>query len=320
MRNNIPQPNHQMAVDRNIYPSQAQYLINRLLGFLGATEVDNQLKKYEKSMECSGDVYSHYLMERHPWWNILSEYNKIIKRGHSFNNFFSSTFTDKNKWIRIISDAKMISEMYRHMPKEVRSFYKKNLIDDNAKSFLFELSIAWHYFINKCNIDWATGNTRKPEFVVSKDNFKFCVECKSIDASSFRNITRPDFYNLCDELLKRIAAKKLTGTIDLSLKEKLPSNIEEIRNICITILNDISKGRKYKEYNFGILNFDLEIGTDNSINVSECESELLGYKHPSSMAIIYTSFINKCPINPLFFTCSSQKKYNYGKKTLQGYQ
>ena len=134
----------------DIHDFEVPNLVNKLINFIGRAEIENSLQRYKRSLQSSGPVFSeYYLKTRHPWWEALIEYFKLEKTGKSIKR-------NLNERIKILAgDAKKISELQRLMPDKIKAKYKKDLIDDKrAYDYLFEIQIAWHFFLKGCEIIW----------------------------------------------------------------------------------------------------------------------------------------------------------------------
>ena len=306
-------------LDIGIHHTQAQALINRLIAFCGRDKINKGIRNYKKTLQSHGEIYTEFIRHRHPWWRLLIEFDEIAGTGKSFNrHILDRNQRIKNEWIGFLEDAKKLSEMYRFMPEEVRKFYQHTLVDDNnAKSHLFELDIAWHFLRNGHEVKWVQSGKKKPEFVVSRDDFKFCVECKRIHLGSYRKVTHGNFYRFCDYLLPALARKGIMGAVDLSLNDRLPSAIVPQREICRKILANIEVGRAHKEFEFGNLNYDMNEGNSVQVNIGDFREELLGYKSPDAFGVAYTGHESVYSMNPILFTCSSQQKKSFADKVFR---
>jgi hypothetical protein len=132
------------------------------------------------------------------------------------------------------------------MPASVKSKYRRDLLDfKQAKSFLFELYIAWHYALQNHTIRRCEpSQDKQPEFTVVTPSFDFDVECKRITLDVARKIRRRDFYRLVDLLIPDIIKLGLMGTIDIELKDRLHSGHTELSALSKELVNCFSETRQ----------------------------------------------------------------------------
>lgn len=312
-----------MPVNADIHPHQAQGLIRKLIRFCGRENIDKGIASYKKGVQCNGEIYNIYFKNRHPWWRLIIEFDSIVATGQSFNkHILDSNGELKHEWRPILADAKKISEMYSLMTEDVRKFYKSTLVDDNnARSHLYELNIAWHYLIKEHEVSWVQSGGKKPEFVVSKDGFSFCIECKRISLGSYTNVRHEDFYRFCDNLLPKITEMGLMGKVDVSLNGKLPSQISMQQEIVEEILNEIGEGNGSFDCDFGNVSYELVQSDGVQVDVEELKTNVNGAKAHNTSAIVYTDSSDDFPKNPVTLLCTSrlssqfvQKMFNLVKK------
>lgn len=299
-----------MPVNADIHPHQALGLIKELIRFCGRDKINKGIASYKKGLQFNGDIYKIFLTNRHPWWELLIEFDEIKEAGEPFtSHILDPGGRIQNRWHSILGDAKKISEMHSLMTEDVRKFYRHTLVDDkNAKSHLFELDIAWHFLRKGHIVSWVQSGEKKPEFIVSKDGFRFCIECKRIGLGSYRSIRHEDFYRFCDKLLPRISNKGLMGEIEITLNNKLPSRTDEQKEIIDAILNDASEGNVNTDYEFGNLSYEFSQRNDAQVNVATLQTELKVALSPEAFGIIYTDNKSPLPQNPLQFICKSNQR------------
>ena len=132
-----------------------------------------------------------------------------------------------------------ISTLQKYMPKKIKEEYKNNFIDDdNAKNYLFEIEIAWHFYAKGCKIEWHDDDSAThSEFLVTTPIFDFNVECKRFNVDLARKIRRRDFYRLAEKLVPAIGQKGYFGNIDIKLKDRLHSNDNYLNELTSQITN-----------------------------------------------------------------------------------
>ncbi len=304
-----------MPVNFDIHPEQAQHLINKLIKFCGKDKIDKGIASYIKGLQCNPGIYGEYLRNRHPWWALLIEFEKVVASGKSFNrHILHPDGRIQHKWFSILEDAKRISEMYSMMTEDIRKFYRNNLVDDeNARSHLFELTIAWHYLRAEHDVKWVQSGEKKPEFVVSKDGFEFCVECKRIGLGSYRKIRHNDFYRFCDFLLPVLSRRNLMGTINCVLDGSLPSQIEKQKEVSDSIIEAVQEGNDKVEFDYGELDYELTQANNVIVDTIKICDELNEKKEKDAFGVVFTDSKSNHPMNPIQFTCRSKQKNKYVK-------
>jgi hypothetical protein len=298
-------------IDQGFQQKEVQNLVEKLKRFLGRTQLDRALSRYQRALISSGPIYSeYYLKRRHPWWQAFLDYDALVKSGKSvYKNLTDSIFF-------LAGDAKKISTLQVRMPESVRLKYQRDFLDDErASDFLFEISIAWHFLTRSHKIVWYEEDNR-PEFSVVTNDFGFDVECKAIGVDSFRKIRRGDFYNLVDILLPSVEKMGLSGEIDLLLEERLPTNRIELRNLADQALHLIERGVRTGNHSisFGTMTFDLTEADKTIVDLRQMYAELWARKSPEAYGAIYAADSAGSPVDAIQMTCRSIK----ADKVLEG--
>jgi hypothetical protein len=275
-------------------------LIKKLEGFLGPANTGKALKRYELSLNSSGPVVAEcYIKNRHPWWDTIVLNKELSRQGKSIHKNLSAGL------MRLAEDASIISTLQKHMPECVREKYKSDLLDDeNARNFMFEIKIAWHYFLRGFGISWYE-EPNCPEFKVTANDLEFDIECKSIGVDSFRKIGRKDFYYLVEICIKPISDLGLSGLIEIYLDERLPANIEQLKSIADEILR-IVKSKAIKggqKTSFGSIKTDLKPTEQHVVDLQKEYTDLWQLKPPQAHGVIFAGSSNKGPIDPIKFLC-----------------
>ncbi|NQT56145.1 MAG: hypothetical protein HQ551_07945 [Desulfobacteraceae bacterium] len=222
-----------MKQTSGIHDYEVPNLVKKLIRFIGNAEIKKCLDRYQRSLQSSGPIFrEYYLKTRHPWWEALIEYFSLEKSGKSIKRNLTNN-------VKILAmDAKKISVLQRLMPEKIREKYKKDLIDDNrAFDYLFEIQIAWHFFSKGCEIKWYEDDSKKhSEFLVKDSDFEFNVECKRISVDISRKIRRRDFYRFAEKLLPTVEQIGFSGSIDITLKDRLHSSDNHLNTLSTQIV------------------------------------------------------------------------------------
>ena len=300
-----------MHVNNVIHDTEVQKYINKLIDFFGLLTIEKCLEKYQDSLDCSGPVYKRYYLKlRHPWWKSFIYYFELKRKGKSIR---------KNLDLRLknlASDGKKISVLKSLMPSKVRDKFKKDLLDEKrAYDFLYELDIAWHYYINDHQITWYEEDG-KPDFLAEGPELAFNVECKRITVDSSRKIWRKDLYRFVEKLLPEIEKLKLKGSINLILNSRLHSNDTYIQQLADQII-EVVKNNGHSG-NFGLpqgeVNLNLKEANLESVDLKNKQQEMWNNKPHESHGVIYASDYKGKPVDAIEFLISSKK----ADKVLEG--
>ncbi|MEA1994618.1 MAG: hypothetical protein U9N18_00465 [Campylobacterota bacterium] len=293
----------------DIYDYEVPNLVNKLIRFIGRAEIEKCLVRYKRSLRLSGPVFrEYYLKTRHPWWEALIEYFALEKSGKSIKR-------NLNERIKILAgDAKTISVLQRLMPEKIKTKYKKDLIDDNhAYDFLFEIQIAWHFFLKGCEIIWHEDDSKShSEFLVRDSNLEFNVECKRISVDISRKIRRRDFYRFAEKLLPEVEVSGFSGSIDITLKDRLHSNDKYLRDLSTQVIDKIRLGCLHgtHQIQFGSVSIDLQKANGTIIDLDQHFRKLLERKSHQSHGAIFAKSRNTQPADPVEMTIISEKTDN----------
>lgn len=290
----------------DIVDKEVPGLVRKLIGFLGPGVVDKCLRSYERALQSSTEVYKdYYLRTRHPWWETFKQYFELERRGKSIRK-------NLTPGIKLLAgDAKTITTLQQDMPLSVRKKFKRDLVDDeNARAYLFELKMAWHYFRKGYYIKWyEDGGKCRPEFAVDSPDFSFDVECKRISVDASRKVRRRDFYRLLDKVFPKLAEMGLTGVIDVDLNERLSGSEKSMNALAAQLLEVIKRCKVSGEYDIplGKVVLDIKKGVGEKVFFAEQYRALLGRKAPEAHGVILCKNKDGVPIDSIEITLKSQK-------------
>jgi len=290
---------------RDIYTNKAGSLIAKLVGFLGESNVRECLKRYEHAMKSSGVIFrEYYLKDRHPWLNALRQYYELTSHAKCVHRHPTPE-------LRILAgDAKKVTALQNQMPDSVRNKYKKDLLDqDRARSYLFEIQIAWHFFVRNWDIQWYEDDSSKhPEFVVKAPELHFDVECKFISIDIARKIHRREFYTLADQLIPQIEKRKCAGRLDIRLKDRLDS--ATVGALCTEVLKKIDSGFLQGDCDItpiGSLAFDLKATSGILVDATEWTKRVCERKPDEAHCAVFGRAEGTRVRDPLELTVMSEK-------------
>lgn len=293
----------------DIPAEKAPYCINKLISFLGRGEVERHLEKYKSSLQKAGPIFGEYYLKwRHPWWYAFDEYFKLMDSAKSIKRHLTTP-------IKFLGgDAKKIHVLQTCMPFKIKEQYRRNLTDDKrAYDYLFEISIAWHYYSKGCEIQWHCDDSAPhSEFLVRASDFEFNVECKRISVDIARRVRRGDFYRLAEKLLPVIAKKGYCGAFDVTLRDRLKSNDGYLNAITDQVLGHIEAGNLNGEYEIGegSVSFGLREATGEVCDLRKRSREFYAEKSDRAHGAIFTKSRSRQPIDPVEMTVMSQNGEN----------
>lgn len=290
----------------DIHDFEVPNLVNKLIRFIGRAEIEKCLDRYKWSLQSSGPVLrEYYLKTRHPWWEAFIEYLNLEKSGKSIKRNLT------NKIKILAGDAKKISVLQRLMPEKVKEKYKKDLIDDKrAYDYLFEIQIAWHFFLKGCEIIWHEDDSKEhSEFLVREPEFEFNVECKRISVDISRKIRRRDFYRLAERLIPAIENQNYSGQIDIVLHDRLPSSDKDLNDLSAKIIERIKDGNLKGDHqtDFGSVKIDLAKADGYVVDFYKHSQNLYQRKSHNAHGAIFAKSKNLQPVDPVEITIMSEK-------------
>jgi hypothetical protein len=298
-----------MNITSDIHDYEVPNLVNKLIRFIGQNRLERCLDKYTSSLQSSGKVFrEYYLKTRHPWWEAFLEYFALEKSGKSIKNNLTAN-------IKILAgNAKTISVLQGLMPEKIREKYKKDLIDNNrAYDYLFEIQIAWHFFLKDCEIIWHEDDSKShSEFLVKDSDLEFNVECKRISVDISRKIRRRDFCRFAEKLLPAIEKSGFSGSIDITLKDRLHGSDRHLNDLSKQVIDKVSAGYLHGTYQikFGSVSIDLQKANGTIIDLNQHFRKLLERKSHQSHCAIFAKSRNTQPADPVEMTIISEKADN----------
>lgn len=298
-----------MNIKSDIHDYEVPNLVNKLIRFVGRNQLEKCLDKYTRSLQSSGRVFrEYYLKTRHPWWEAFLEYFALEKAAKSIKISLTGN-------IKLLAgDAKKISTLQRLMPEKVREKYKRDLIDNNrAYDYLFEIQMAWHFYLRGCKIQWHEDNSKShSEFLVKDSAFEFNVECKRISVDIARKIRRRDFYRFAEKLLPVVQESGFTGSIDITLKDRLHSSDKYLNALSTQVIDKIQSGYLHGTYQiqFGLVSINLQMADGTIIDFNKHFRSLLERKKHQAHGTIFAKSRNKQPTDPVEMTIISEKADN----------
>lgn len=290
--------------EHDILDKDIPNLIRKLIGFLGSNEVQRSIDKYDKNLESSGPIFrEYYLKHRHPWWATLPEYDRLEKSGKAIYKNVTPEIA------LLAADAKKISILQRGMTDGVRREFRARLLDDDkARACLYELDIAWHFYLKGHHITWYDDSKKRhAEFCVKTDTFEFDVECKRVSVDASRKVRRSDFYRFSELLFPEIEKRGLSGRLEVVLNGRLHSNNPSLFSLRDEIIHAIEANLKGTHViSDGEVTVDLESRQNRIIDFIELSRELMVNKPHNAHGAIFAKSCNGKPADPLEMICRSK--------------
>lgn len=291
--------------EADINDNQASYYINKLYNFLGPLNVEKALKKHKRALDLSGPIVSKTILRnRHPWWDTFSKVLDMKKSGMSIKKHLTHEIK------MLAADGLRISKLKKFMPDSVQRKYKRDLIDKHrAFDYLFEIHIAWHYYIEGNELQWYEDDGKKhPEFLVKAPGFDFNVECKRISVDMKRKITREDFSRFVEKLFSEIEKKDYSGNIDIILDDRLESNkIDPLVAAAVKLLNSGNICQIF-QMPYGKFHLNLTMKDGKEINIKEISKQLLDTNNLGKHIAFFSSQKNGDNlVDPIIVSLKSKK-------------
>lgn len=296
----------------DIYDKEIGNLIGKLIRFLGEVEVKRCLQRYDTSLRSAGIFYrEYYLKTRHPWWDALTQYYAIESRGLSIKKHLTPEIKGLG------GDAKKIATVQHTMPESVRMKFRKDLMDDDAAyAYLLEINIAWHFILKKYEIKWfENDDDSHSEFIVKTPDLEFEVECKRIKSDASRKIRKRDFYRLAEKLIQKIHSRRLFGSVDIVLSDRLHGSEQYIVSL-VDEIDGIIKANNTQgcfSTSLGTMQLNLEPVNSIIVNLNERFNNLFEKKAPHALGAIFSRSLSGVPVDPIELTLSSLKSDDYIK-------
>jgi len=210
----------------------------------------------------------------------------------------------------LANDANKVITLQNKMSHSVKNKYKRAFLDsNNARNYLFEIHIAWHFFANGYDIQWYQDDSSKhAEFIVKLSALQFNVECKRITVDIARKIHRKDFYGFADKLIPEIKKRNYGGRLDIILEERLKSGTFD--KLCMEVLKVIDSGILHGDREiapFGSLALDMSYASRVSIDLNESMEKLCERKADEAQGAIFVSSDAGKPVDPIELTVMSKQ-------------
>jgi len=287
----------------DISDQEASYYIKKLKTFLGHANIDRALRRYEKIRGTAGPiVWQYYHKTQHPWLETLLEIDKLQRTGKSVKRHLTHSVK------QLVADGKRIDVLRHHMTATTQNKYKRDLLDfKNARNFLFELRIAWHFYLKGYKPEWHDDDSRQhSEFVLHTPKCDIDVECKTISVDMCRQVHRQDFYRLADALIPAVSDLGYAGRIDIILGRRLPRNHIEALTAQIVQAVQSAAGLGCIDIDNGTISLNLREPHNSNIDLHE-EYVRFHESLPDWTHGVMASLTPKGPRDPLQVTLKSDQ-------------
>ena len=197
------------------------------------------------------------------------------------------------------------------MSSSIREKYRRDLIDDNrAQDYLFEIHIAWHFFLKGYDIKWHESDSEShSEFLVRTPEFEFNVECKRISVDASKKIRRRDFYRLAEKIIPKVERMRYSGAIDIVLMDKLHGNDEFLNKLASQVVSHVAKGTVKGVFQIvlGSLSLELIAANENPVDLYDRFNHLWERKSQQAHGAIFVRSKNGKPVDPVELTLMSDR-------------
>jgi hypothetical protein len=218
----------------------------------------------------SPNSYSNYLAGRHPLIEHIETYLKLERDGKLLRKHATPEV------MKACGYLKVINALFYHggsvMATKLHSIVGD---DDTARSFLFELDMAIHFFRRGYDVEFVDlRDLGTFDLLVSDGKTELEVECKTKSADAGRKITRPNFYLLCDVL----AAELTPLTESLAVLFKCEGRLSGSQELFHAVADEIKACRaSRRDGDVSTLHFEIRsLAPGLQIRTSEDAAAALG--------------------------------------------
>ena len=193
--------------------------IERFVSITDRRHWERVISNYDKA---SGITYRYYLTRRNPLIEPLKEYFKLQKQGRSI-------WKNRTPQIEFLAmQAFTINNITKNLSKSARSRVFGRLKSDDIRPLLFELRMSAHFFRNNFDVEFVEyegdPSSKTFDFLISKDSVEGEVECKFKSYDAGKSITTDGFYQLSDEIYKKLLKTEAHCLIEIKCLVKLGKN------------------------------------------------------------------------------------------------
>lgn len=288
--------------------------IRQLVDWLGELRIRRGLETYDASLKLAdGPMYrDYYLKVRHPWWEPLNEFMKLKRKGVERVPHTSPRLT------MLAADANKIVRLKRTMPRDVQDSFSRNLLADDPIGHLFELEVAWQYYLKGFDLSWySSKNSTIPEFSATRDSLTLNVECKTIAADTGRRIKRRTFYQLADRLIPQLEKDGLNGRVELLLKDDLPNSPVELTALSAAIQDAVLRGDHGAISPWGAVTYEaIPFGKTvyTAAELEELRDQYIETLPIQAGALFWAPVLSDGFVPPLLFVCVSETEDAFAAK------
>ena len=188
----------------DIFDKDARKEFRRFLKSTGETSWQQKIAKLNALPffpPPSPNAYLNYLASRNPLTRHIETYLTLEAEGKTLRRRATPEF------MKTCGYLKVINALFHQSESSVIPKLKSILFDDDtARTFLFELDIAIHFFHRGYEVKFIDlQDLGTFDLLVSNGQEELEIECKTKSADAGRKITRGNFYLLCDVLTAELA-------------------------------------------------------------------------------------------------------------------
>jgi hypothetical protein len=272
-------------------------LIDSLVQFIGVGKVKNSVSGWRNACSKSRKLTKGYFLEQSfPWWRAFDEYwDATGKHTKGPPNLTTGI-------VALAKDAQVVQAVVATMPATVKARIASALGSrENAAATLFEISVAHQFLKLGYTLAWCEDDgTPMPEFIATKGELAFEVECKRLSFDTGRHITRVDFCQLADLLELKLRRQQRMGRVEITLNDRLTGKPQDREKI----VNDIAKATAVGEqdemaYSWGTVNIQLQPYDDCVIDFPSLEQFERESKHQYAQMVVTADNQQGAAVNPL---------------------
>lgn len=202
-------------------------------------------KKLIEKIESEPSIFykNYYLFARNPFILPIIQYFNLLKKGQSI-------WKKRTPEIDFLArTAYTVNIITKNLNEQAKKKIISRITDKDPRSILFEFRIASHFLTNGYDVEFVeyerTYDSGKTfDFHISKSSIAAEIECKWKNYNTGRKIKRDTFYQLCDEIFKKVNSNLHNCIVDIQCKTVLPTDWNIIQEIANNIKIALDEKRK----------------------------------------------------------------------------
>lgn len=209
-----------------IHQDETDRVLRTLEAVIGRDAVTERLRTLER-LEAkikSDSAYAYWCFSpQNSLWLTLRGARELWEKGAYARDFVNEIPQNG------LYAASLISAISGAMPEWRREKFSSDICaTKNTLDVLIELDTALNWLVHGYHICWldetGASGKRSAEFIASKGDISFAVECKTLAPDAGRRIHREHVCLFIDEMKEEFNARKLMGELIVMFEDEIPSS------------------------------------------------------------------------------------------------